>query len=571
MLMAMFCAVSVDLLVVGGDEAACAVAVQAARMGVTNVMLVSDCEMLGGQYSAQGVGPIDERVKVDGRSVDFPRSGIALEIIEAIEEHNLRRYGRACPGNSWSATHTIEPAAAAAIFERLMESEGSRIRVMRGYDVEHVLREGRRIAGVRFSHGLEVRARLTVDASDWGDVIRLGGVRHYVGADPKSRFGEPSAPEPFGTVEAQEMNPLTWTMTLRENPAAKPIAKPDGYETFFFAKGTVWNESGVFACTYPPDIGCTPYTQRRLVDVRHFSLSNAVETIQLNATDMDYPLCEWPEGVAAALEHLGKGLSTNNFVDLPSAGKRIVFEDAKRRSLSYLYFIQNDNPSSVERMRRFELSDEFGTADHLPPKPYIREGVRLAALTVLTENEVRAEDPKRQRWAKCPADAAFGFQFHIDFHPTRRSYPSKTNPKAWRPRHFAGRNWNAEANRSFFPYSGFVPEEVDGLLGAGKNIGVSSIVQAALRLHPQMVLSGQCAGALAATALSMGVQPREVVADARAVRCLQERMVRGVGGKPGVAIWAWQDLSPADPEFYRANSPVVRKAPADETCFFDRK
>ena len=560
-------AIATDLLVVGGDEAACAAAVQAARMGVADVTLVSDCEMLGGQYCAQGVGPVDERVVVEGKNVDFPRSGIALEIIEAIEAHNLARYGRACPGNSWSASHTIEPAAAAEIFERLVGAERGHLRVIRGHEPVEVVMEGGRVAGVKFSRGLEVRAKLTIDASDWGDVIRLSGAKHYCGADPRSRFGEPMAPEVVGEVEAQEMNPITWTMTLRENPSAKPIAKPQGYERHWFKQEEIWNETGIFECPYQFNIRCMPYAQRRLVDTRHFALKDAVETIQLNATCMDYPLCQWPAHVAAALRRLGDGMEKKNFAELPPEGRRIVLEDAKLRSLAYLYFLQNDNPKTVERMRRFELVDEYGTADRLPPKPYIREGLRLAAVKMLAERDVKAKEKGRPKWAKCPPDAAFGFQFHIDFHPTRREYPDASRPDAWSPRHNAGRDWFSETDRAFFPYSGFVPCEVEGLLGAGKNIGVSSIVQAALRLHPQMVLSGQCSGALAATALRAGRTPRQIVSDGAAVVELQETMVRGVGGKPGVAIWAWQDLSPRDADFFAANIPVVRPQPPSDGSF----
>ena len=53
----------------------------------------------------------------------------------------------------------------------------------------------------------------------------------------------------------------------------------------------------------------------------------------------------------------------------------------------------------------------------------------------------------------------------------------------------------------------------------------------------------------------------EVVADAKVVHALQARMVQGVGGRPGVAIWAWQNLTPSDPDFVAANIPVVRAAP----------
>lgn len=42
---------TVDLLVVGGTESGCAAAVQAARMGVSSIVLVNDIDWLGGGSS----------------------------------------------------------------------------------------------------------------------------------------------------------------------------------------------------------------------------------------------------------------------------------------------------------------------------------------------------------------------------------------------------------------------------------------------------------------------------------------------------------------------------------------
>ncbi|MFP6765681.1 MAG: FAD-dependent oxidoreductase, partial [Planctomycetaceae bacterium] len=53
-------AIHADLLVVGGTESGCAAAVQAARMGVRRIVLVNDIDWLGGQFSAEGLGAIDE-------------------------------------------------------------------------------------------------------------------------------------------------------------------------------------------------------------------------------------------------------------------------------------------------------------------------------------------------------------------------------------------------------------------------------------------------------------------------------------------------------------------------------
>ena len=65
------------------------------------------------------------------------------------------------------------------------------------------------------------------------------------------------------------------------------------------------------------------------------------------------------------------------------------------------------------------LSDEFGTADRLPPKPYIRESLRLVAKHIVREQEVLGFG-SRSNYAKTMfPDAVFSWQFELDFHPTK--------------------------------------------------------------------------------------------------------------------------------------------------------
>ena len=568
--------VEADLLVAGGSEAAVAAAVQASRLGVGRVVLVNDIDRFGGQFSNEGVGPADERVQLKGRSVNFPRSGMMLEVVRAMRVHNLRTYGMEMPGNCWSGTDTIEPGPAARIFEDLLapEVKSGRLRVFRGYVPEAVHADGGRVTGVRFASAsggapLEVRARLTVDATDWGDVIRLSGARYYAGVDPRGRFGEPSEPEEIGPTERQEMNPITWTMTLRETAEERPlVAPPPGYEPASYSRRDIWRDSGVYHETYQRDNPPTPYSQRRLVDRLHYGFPFGTETIQLNSTGQDYPLCNLPPRVVSALERLEPGASRKNVVDMTPAQRQVVLDDAKAHTLGYLYFLQHDHPKAETRarMRRFALTDEFGTSDRLPPKPYVREGLRLAALYVLREQDVRAPDGADPGWAPFrPDDAAFSFQFHIDFHPTRRFFDVKGKPDAWHARHCGTRGWNGKTHRAFFPLRALVPEKMDGLLGAGRNVGVSSIVQAAFRLHGQMLLCGQAAGTLAAQAVVEGREPRAVVTDPASVRAVRRALVRGAAGHPGVAIVAWQDLTPDDPRFEAAN---LEPLPPDAASFF---
>lgn len=581
-----------DLLVVGGTESGVAAAVQAARLGVKRVVLVNDIDWLGGQFSAEGVGAIDEWTAYRGKRTEFPRSGTFLEMLRLIRRHNGATYGTPRPGNSFCASETIEPAAAARLFADWLAPYGERgtgqVRILRPYQPIAVTSENGRVTAVTFEsavdpkHRATVQAALTIDASDWGDVIRLSGAKWSAGPDLKARFGEPNAPAgPLGD-DRNEMNPITYCLVLRETGKNAKISKPPGYDERTYLGTTAVTSAefkkvgwpaGVrpmnvlpFADTaYPEGIYSaivSVYTHRRLVDRRHNQLPLGSEKVLLNWPTQDYPLYDFPRHVADALEATEKGASTKNIVALTPAQRRIVFADAKRHALGMLYHLQTTihtrtagNPLTFRNM---ELTDEFGTPDRLPPKPYVREGLRLEALYMLREGDLRMRG-KEPGWARhMVPDNVFGFQFNIDFHPTRRVFLGGNRSGPWANVHTANRNWSTHTDRAGFPFRSLVPVETDGLLGASKNLGVSSIVSSAVRLHGQMMLTGQAAATVAASCLRGGLQPRELARSPQRVRQLQRVLVRGVAGMPGVLLWPYQDLSPDDLHFEAANLLAVR-------------
>ncbi|TXT23536.1 MAG: hypothetical protein FD138_3214 [Planctomycetota bacterium] len=122
----------------------------------------------------------------------------------------------------------------------------------------------------------------------------------------------------------------------------------------------------------------------------------------------------------------------------------------------------------------------------------------------------------------------------------------------WQFVHTGTRNWHTDTDRAMFPLRGLVPIERDGLLGCGKNIGVSSVVQSALRLHGQMMLVGQASATVAWLCLRDGVEPRTVAVDSKRVREIQRTLAHGVGG-PGVLIWPYHDVPPEHPAFEAAS------------------
>lgn len=570
--------VDADLLVVGGNESAVAAAVQACRLGVSRVVLVNDIDWLGGQFSSEGVGAVDEWTTVAGKRVAFPRSGMFLEVMSAIEKTNTRKYGVSNPGNCFCAWLTVEPAEAARIFEDLVKPhvKSGRLRVERGWEPSEVLRDDNRVGGVRFRKDkadLTVHAKLTIDASDWGDVIRLSGAKWSAGPDERSRFQEPSAPERLTDDNRREMNPLTWCVTLRGSDKDESIAKPAGFDPVRYhgvsretakafaevgwPKGVARSSVPAFADTVhekgPYSSPVNIYTHRRLVDAVHRDRPFTEECLFLNWTQQDYPLDRWPKSVADALEASEKGAAAKNIVALTPTQRRIVFDDAKRHSLGMLYHLQQVEP----RFRRLRLTDEYGTADRLPPKPYIREGLRLEALSMLREQDLRTAQTE-PGWAKVmPTDGVFGFQFNIDFHPTRRQFLKDAPAGPWATIHTATRNWNTHTDRGTFPLRGLIPIERDGLLGASKNIGVSSIVSSAIRLHGQMMHCGQASATLAFVSLKHGVQPRAIADKPEQVAEVQRLLIRGVDG-PGVLVWPYHDLAPDQAAFVAANIVTLR-------------
>jgi hypothetical protein len=414
-----------------------------------------------------------------------------------------------------------------------------------------------------------VTARLTIDASDWGDVIRLSGAAWSAGPDTKARFDEPSAPEVVDDSNRREMNPLTYCVTLRDAGQEGLLPEPAGYDarryygatkdtatefkTVGWPKGTLMMNVPAFADTthaagpYSPPVNV--YTHRRLVDARHLGFASITEKTFLHWPTQDYPLDRWPAAVAQALDATEPGASAKNLVALSPAQRRIVFADAKQHTLGLFHYLQTICPE----FRRLELTDEFGTADRLPPKPYVREGLRLEALTMLREQDIRTAHDE-PRWAKLmPPDGVFGFQFNIDFHPTRRVFLHDDPTGPWATIHTATRNWSTHTDRAMFPLRGLVPIERGGLLGASKNIGVSSVVQSALRLHGQMMLCGQASATVAWLALRDGVQPRAVAADPQRVFAVQRALV-----KSGVLLWPFHDLDPAADYFEAVNLLAVR-------------
>ncbi len=550
-----------DLLIVGGTESGCAAAVQAARMGVRSITLVNDIDWLGGQFSAEALCAIDENRGPEGygHGVPFPRAGLFLEIMRQIESINQQKYGHARPGNTRVIT-TCRPSDAERSFRDLLKPhiESGQIRIYSHLAPQSVIRVGEKVAGVRFEPTrsglarLTIRATMVIDASDWGDVIRLSGAEYEFGPDLKSRYGEPLAPVSRSDYPITDMNPITYCMVIVETDSFQPILRPAHYDPNNYRQHR-----------YPKDPGFL-YSSRRIVDHYGFPDIRHPDVLLLCFPAFDYPLDVLPQRVVDALEATEAGASKKNIVEMSRRQRAIIFEDAKQYSLGFLYYLQTEIHDSMKdqqhSFRRFQLSDEFGTPDRMPFKPYIRESLRLRAAYMMRQQDTMPWGDNAQNYASAMyPDGVACWQFEYDFHPTARRFLTGDRAGPWTTAFRKGRTWGPPyAGRSLFPLRSLVPRKLDGLIGAQKNLGYSSIVSSAVRLHDQSMAIGQAAGAVAAVCVRHGIQPRVIPGD----RSLLSQVWRGLCSKQAGAVpqilWPFGDLPPEHPAFVAANLLAIR-------------
>ena len=590
----------VDLLVVGATESGWAAAIQAARCDVEKIVIVHDGEWFGGQYTEQALACVDENKGVgkEGWGVDwhpmkrsFHRSGLFLELMDKIESSNLEKYGDRMPGKPFHGPSTFRPAEAEKAFRDLIQPyrDSGQIEVFwnRYPTRADVDRSGKRprLRALEFSAvgggdaDLVVTAKVTIDASDWGEVVQVAGAAYECGPDPKSRYGEPSAPDDLEEFPPNEMNPITWAMIVEESDGPSPIPEPPNFDDRNFPRATrfsreefkdlEWDRpAGKGAILHWPDEGkesarqLSVYTVRRVVDGSEDP--DFPTSILLNYMNgQDYPLTRLPRRVVEALEETEPGASKKNIVEMTRAQREIVFQDAKNHSLGVLFHLQNFVHERAEdkanSFRNFQLSEEFGTEDRLPPKPYIRESLRLKSLYMMREQDGRNRDGEtkvsaRERFSEVMyPDGLFAWQFHYDFHRTGRTYlVSEGDDGPWIDYEKPGRNTSYLSDRCVFPARSLVPVEMDGLLGAQKNVGYSSMVSAAIRLHDQCVHIGQASGAMAALGLAEGVDPREIPFDRNLLEKVRHILCGGSEGQP-LLIWPWRDLPATHGAFVAVN------------------
>src|SRR4028119_1572704 len=169
-----------DVLVVGGGTGGTAAAIQAARKGAQTI-LVSDMPWLGGMLTAAGVAA------PDGNELAAFQTGLWGAYVRSLISRQ--------PGgldNSWVSMFSYDPRIGAKLLADWVQ-ELPNLKWIVGQTPFEVLQQDNCITGVRFGDVI-VKAKVTLDATELGDLLALAEVPHRWGWELQSEFGEPSAP-----------------------------------------------------------------------------------------------------------------------------------------------------------------------------------------------------------------------------------------------------------------------------------------------------------------------------------------------------------------------------------------
>lgn len=513
-----------DVLVVGASLGGVLAAWRAAQGGC-RVVLAAAPGWIGGQLSAQAVPP-DEHALIEhgGASASY------LAFREAIRAHYRAQPGfldaarltgaGTNPGDGWVSRLCFEPVLAARWLERLLAPQWQRgtLQVLRGALPVQLVRRGPWIERVTLARhdgrSQVVRARLVIDATDTGELLRLAELPWRVGKESAAEFGEPDAPARADPLDQQ---PVTHVLALRRQREAGPVVEPPPRYGF-------WREHVLpafghrqFSDQLP---GRHPGTSARLpFEAGH--AEEAEQTAQGSGHAGRAPTLDWwryrrivsaaqwqpPREDVTLVNWAQNDYALHPLLDGPLA-TQAVREEARELSLCWLHWLQTEAPRA-DGGRGFPhwqpAADMLGTLDGLAQQVYVRESRRIVAQATLTQRDL-LRPPEGD--APPPDSVGIGW-YPLDIHPTCVS----------------GHGVNVAAQPFTLPLGAFVPQHADNLLPACKNIGMTHLASASARVHPVEWLVGEVAGLFAAQLLQDGLLPAALAARAAGRDTLRQRLI----------------------------------------------
>lgn len=493
-----------DVAVIGGGCSGCAAAVSAARQGA-KVILFERSEMLGGQMTASAVSTMDDR--------GFTRTGIYKEFID-----NIRNFyefiGKNVNTCYWGEdTIAFEPVRGAKILRKMAESAG--VTVVTDVQPISVKTEDYCVKQATFKtedgDKFKVKAKIFIDATECGDFISLTPARYRAGNSVSTDINKD------GVIQD-----ITYVAVVRKYPNGLPESlrideMPPNYDKYVSEFRSIVKKNGnSWPNGYPYNIA-THNEYRGLPDSGSaFAVNGGEPSTWQNVTKTclnwanDYPGMTYGD----KQEHLSVRYLTD--MDFREETNRRAME----KTLCFIYYMQHElgmtdwsvsNEGFTRQLTDWKQDEMLAPYAEIlkffPCRPYVRESRRIIGEKTVTVNDI-LRNPDLQRTEKSIKDAVILGEYPVDLHAATDDQYLEAElgeTKASVPN-----DWHMKGGLFQLPMSVLIPEKINGLLAAEKNISVSRVANGSTRLQPITMLTGQAAGTLAGMAVKNTTQPRNV-------------------------------------------------------------
>jgi len=486
-----------DLCIYGGTPGGIAMAVRAAREGLS-VVLVNHNDHLGGILS-NGLGVWD--TLWEGK-----RSPVYDEARQAIFDHYRTTYGEkspqyrdALPGKSGHTNGKFEPKVAEMVMTDLVKKE-SRIRLVKNRVPQSVKREGVLIQSVTFKSLLgdvadEVQAKVFADCSYEGDLAALAKVPYRVGREARSEFNEPHAGVIF--MSSVKQAPTPEMARAAELHHQLKLRKFSGFQRIKQPESTGEADGNVQAFNYRTILSSDPtnrlpvekpanYDPEKLKLLEHGSIVSPIPNSKRG----------WNRPQIVGLQ--------TDYVEADWTGRQKIMNAFWDTTLALLYFLQNDpsvEPARQKSWREFGLAkDEFTDNGHRPHEFYVREARRITGRYLFTQHDAMlAEGLER---APVHEDSIGVTEWYLDTH-------------ACTSRHIEGAleegkmMLDVETFPGQVPYRAILPQGVDNLL-VPVCLSSTHVAWGTIRLEPTWMNLCESAGHAAVLAIQNKVTPAQL-------------------------------------------------------------
>ena len=526
---------STEVLIVGGGTGGVAAALAALRLG-SHVILTEETDWIGGQFTAQAVPP-DENPWVEntGSTASYRRlrSGIRdyyRQYYPLLPE--VRNELHLNPGAGRVSRICHEPRVSLAVMEAMLAPYRSsgHLQILLNHKPVGAESDGDKVLAITVADGFTgaqtvIHAPYILDATELGDLLDLANVEHVIGSESQAQTGEPHALS--GDPDPLDQQAISWCFALDYFPGEDhTIERPEDYDFWRSYQADFWpgkhlgwvdpyphnlkpHRRGIFFVERPPDgrDDTTLWNFRRILYTGYYPQGTFPS---------DITLVNWPQ-----LDYwLGP------IVGVPEAEKQQHLRGARQLAYSLLYWMQTEAPRHDDKGVGYPglrlRPDVVGTEDGLAKYAYVREARRIQAeFTVLEQHIVVDARGKGGTAGAEVFDDSVGIGYYrIDLHPSTGL-----------------RNYVDLSSFPFqIPLGALIPQRVENLLPAAKNIGTTHITNGCYRLHPTEWNIGEAAGALAAYCLAHHLTPRQVRNDQQHLRDFQAMLANKLGF---MLEWPW--------------------------------